>query len=99
MSAESQDALISFQQVTKTYGEGVAEFQALRGIDLDIHEGEFVAIMGPSGSGKSTALNILGCLDAPTSGAYVFKNVRVDTLTRNQRALLRRHYLGFVFQG
>jgi putative ABC transport system ATP-binding protein len=99
VNAESRDALISFQQVTKTYGEGVAEFQALRGIDLDIHEGEFVAIMGPSGSGKSTALNILGCLDAPTSGAYVFKNVRVDTLTQNQRALLRRHYLGFVFQG
>lgn len=93
------DALISFQQVTKTYGEGVAEFQALRGVELDIHEGQFVAIMGPSGSGKSTALNILGCLDAPSSGAYLFKDVRVDALTRNQRALLRRHYLGFVFQG
>ena len=99
MSGNESDALISFQQVTKTYGEGVAAFQALRGVDLDIHEGEFVAIMGPSGSGKSTALNLLGCLDAPTSGAYMFKNVRVDTLTRNQRALLRRHYLGFVFQG
>ena len=99
MSAESQDALISFQQVTKTYGEGVAEFQALRGIDLDIHEGEFVAIMGPSGSGKSTALNILGCLDGPTTGAYRFRDIGVETLTRNQRALLRRHYLGFVFQG
>jgi putative ABC transport system ATP-binding protein len=92
-------ALISFRQVTKTYGEGVAAFQALRGVDLDIRQGEFVAIMGPSGSGKSTALNILGCLDAPTSGAFGFKNVRVDTLSRNQRALLRRHYLGFVFQG
>ena len=99
MSAESQDALIAFQQVTKTYGEGVAAFQALRGVDLAIREGEFVAIMGPSGSGKSTALNVLGCLDAPTTGAYVFRNVRVDQLTRNQRALLRRHYLGFVFQG
>ena len=77
----------------------MAAFQALRGVDLDIREGEFLAIMGPSGSGKSTALNILGCLDAPTSGAFGFKNVRVDTLSRNQRALLRRHYLGFVFQG
>jgi len=99
VSETSAAPLISFQQVTKTYGEGVAEFLALRGIDLDIYQGEFIAIMGPSGSGKSTALNILGCLDAPSSGAYVFKDVRVDTLTRNQRALLRRHYLGFVFQG
>ena len=99
MSDTSTDALISFAEVTKTYGEGVAAFQALRGIDLDIHAGEFVAIMGPSGSGKSTALNILGCLDGPTSGAYRFKNIRVDQLSRNQRALLRRHYLGFVFQG
>ena len=98
-SAAHDNALISFQQVTKTYGEGVAAVQALGGVDLDIQAGEFVAIMGPSGSGKSTALNILGCLDAPTSGAYVFKNVRVDSLTRNERALLRRNYLGFVFQG
>ena len=99
MSVTQPNALIAFQQVTKTYGEGVAAFQALRGVDLAIHEGEFVAIMGPSGSGKSTVMNILGCLDAPTTGAYVFKDVRVDQLTRNQRALLRRHYLGFVFQG
>jgi putative ABC transport system ATP-binding protein len=99
VSDAHRNALISFQQVTKTYGEGAAAVQALAGIDLDIKAGEFVAIMGPSGSGKSTALNILGCLDGPTSGAYVFKNVRVDSLTRNERALLRRHYLGFVFQG
>ncbi|MFB0936935.1 MAG: ABC transporter ATP-binding protein, partial [Propionivibrio sp.] len=91
--------LISLRAITKTYGEGVAAFQALKGIDLDIAAGQFVAIMGPSGSGKSTALNILGCLDAPTSGAYGFRDIPVEALTRNQRALLRRHYLGFVFQG
>ena len=79
--------------------QGQAAFQALRGIDLAIEEGEFVAIMGPSGSGKSTVMNILGCLDTPTSGAYRFRGVHVEQLSRNQRALLRRHYLGFVFQG
>ena len=73
--------------------------QALRGIDLDISAGEFVAIMGPSGSGKSTCMNILGCLDTPTAGSYRFKGVDVGSLSRNQRALLRRHYQGFVFQG
>lgn len=91
--------LISLRQVVKTYGQGATAFQALHGVDLDIGQGEFVAIMGPSGSGKSTALNILGCLDGPSSGQYLFRDIRVDTLTRNQRALLRRHYLGFVFQG
>jgi putative ABC transport system ATP-binding protein len=72
---------------------------ALRGIDLRIDQGEFVAVMGPSGSGKSTCMNILGCLDTPTAGAYLFEDVNVEKLSRNQRALLRRHYLGFVFQG
>ena len=72
---------------------------ALQGINLEIKEGDFVAVMGPSGSGKSTCLNILGCLDTPTSGHYFFKGVAVDGLDRNQRAQLRRHYLGFVFQG
>jgi putative ABC transport system ATP-binding protein len=93
------EELIAFRGVTKVYGRGDASMQALRGIDLDIHEGEFVAIMGPSGSGKSTCMNILGCLDAPTAGSYLFKGVEVGHLTRNQRALLRRHYQGFVFQG
>ena len=92
-------ALISLRNITKTYGAGGGSFQALRGVDLDIEQGEFVAIMGPSGSGKSTALNIIGCLDVPTSGSYIFHDVEVASLGRNQRALLRRHYLGFVFQG
>jgi putative ABC transport system ATP-binding protein len=91
--------LVTFARVTKAYGRGDASMQALRGIDLAIAEGEFVAIMGPSGSGKSTCMNILGCLDTPTSGSYLFKGVEVGGLTRNQRALLRRHYQGFVFQG
>jgi putative ABC transport system ATP-binding protein len=91
--------LIEISDITKTYGEGTAAFQALRGVSFAVHEGDFVAIMGPSGSGKSTAMNILGCLDTPTTGAYVFQGVHVETLTRNQRALLRRHCLGFVFQG
>jgi len=85
--------------VTKVYGRGTAAMQALRGVDLTIRQGEFVAVMGPSGSGKSTAMNILGCLDTPTNGTYWFKGLEVGTLTRDQRALLRRNYLGFVFQG
>ena len=99
MNEAGAAALISLRQVVKTYGEGATAFQALKGIDLDIVGGEFVAIMGPSGSGKSTVLNILGCLDVPSSGSYVFRDLRVETLNRNQRALLRRNYLGFVFQG
>jgi putative ABC transport system ATP-binding protein len=91
--------LIRLTAITKTYGRGQAAFQALKGIDLAIDAGDFVAIMGPSGSGKSTVMNILGCLDTPTSGSYEFEGVRVDQLDRNQRALLRRNYLGFVFQG
>ncbi len=95
----SAGPLIELSAITKTYGQGQAAFQALSGIDLSIHEGEFVAIMGPSGSGKSTAMNILGCLDTPSSGAYRFRGIHVEQLSRNQRALLRRNYLGFVFQG
>jgi putative ABC transport system ATP-binding protein len=85
--------------VTKVYGSGSAAMQALRGIDLDIASGEFVAVMGPSGSGKSTCMNILGCLDTPTSGSYRFRDVDVTKLSRRERALLRRLWLGFVFQG
>jgi putative ABC transport system ATP-binding protein len=95
----SEQALIRLSGITKTYGSGQVAFQALKGIDLAIDAGDFVAIMGPSGSGKSTVMNILGCLDTPSSGSYEFEGVRVEQLSRNQRALLRRNYLGFVFQG
>lgn len=91
--------LIKLSGITRRYGRGQAAFQALKGIDLEIRQGEFVAVMGPSGSGKSTAMNILGCLDTPTAGSYEFQGVRVERMTRDQRALLRRHFLGFVFQG
>jgi putative ABC transport system ATP-binding protein len=100
MSQENQqEPVIALQGVTKVYGKGLAAVHALRGIDLQIQSGEFVAMMGPSGSGKSTCMNILGCLDTPTEGNYLFQNVNVAQLTHNQRALLRRHYVGFVFQG
>jgi putative ABC transport system ATP-binding protein len=91
--------LIELEGVTKTYGRGSAAFQALRGVDLRIDAGEFVAIMGPSGSGKSTIMNILGCLDTPTTGAYRFQGLHIEQLSRDDRALVRRRYLGFVFQG
>lgn len=91
--------LIRMCGVTKMYGTGQAALMALKGIDVDIAAGEFVAIMGPSGSGKSTAMNILGCLDTPTAGTYLFHGMPVEKLSRDQRARLRRNYLGFVFQG
>jgi putative ABC transport system ATP-binding protein len=91
--------LIALRGVTKTFGSGPTAFQALKGVDLDIQEGDFVAVMGPSGSGKSTTMNILGCLDVPTDGEFLFKGVHVEALDRDQRALLRRRWLGFVFQG
>jgi len=91
--------LIRLRGVTRIYGRGEAAVAALRGIDLAIDEGEFVAVMGPSGCGKSTAMNILGCLDTPSAGEYRFRGVPVQTLDRDQRALLRRRHLGFVFQG
>lgn len=95
----NQPPLIELRGLTKTYGVGDAMFQALKGIDLTIHRGEFVAIMGPSGSGKSTLMNLLGCLDTPTTGSYRYEGIEVETLNANQRSLLRRYALGFVFQG
>jgi putative ABC transport system ATP-binding protein len=98
-AVEATVPLLSLRGLTKVYGAGDTAFQALAGVDLDIEAGEFVAIMGPSGSGKSTAMNMLGLLDTPTAGEYLFKGVPVQGLGRDERAMIRRQYLGFVFQG
>lgn len=90
---------IDLRAITKTFGVGDAAFQALKGIDLTIHRGEFVAIMGPSGSGKSTLMNVLGCLDTPTTGTYHYEGIAVEKLSADQRSMLRRYALGFIFQG
>jgi putative ABC transport system ATP-binding protein len=95
----SQPPLIELRAVSRVYGSGAAAVHALASVDLKIEGGSFVAIMGPSGSGKSTAMNIIGCLDTPTSGDYLYDGIEVGRLPRNQRALIRRHLLGFVFQG
>ena len=97
MSGEAP--LVSFTGVTRFYGEGGGLVRALAGVDLTIGRGEFIAIMGPSGSGKSTAMNIIGCLDRPSGGSYRFSGVEVNSLSHDQRALLRRNFIGFVFQG
>ncbi|AXS42661.1 ABC transporter ATP-binding protein [Breoghania sp. L-A4] len=100
LPSEAEDTpLVQFERVSKVYGAGETAVHALDAVDLAIHRGEFVAIMGPSGSGKSTAMNILGCLDTPSAGTYLFDGADVSTLSRDQRALLRRHFIGFVFQG
>ena len=104
MSAQAQPSqdsqpLIRLRGITKVYGEGALAFQALKGVDLDIAAGEFLAIMGPSGSGKSTAMNVIGCLDRPSAGDYLFRGVPVQALSRDDRARLRRRFMGFVFQG
>ncbi|MCX6847991.1 MAG: ABC transporter ATP-binding protein [Verrucomicrobia bacterium] len=95
----SASPLIELRGLTKTYGKGDAAFQALKGIDLTIQKGEFVAIMGPSGSGKSTLMNVLGCLDTLTTGSYRYEGIAVENLATDQRSLLRRYALGFIFQG
>ncbi|MEZ5559514.1 MAG: ABC transporter ATP-binding protein [Pseudomonadales bacterium] len=98
-AGDLQQPLVSLRGVTRTYGSGQALTWALRGVDLDIERGDFVAVMGPSGSGKSTCMNMIGCLDTPTSGRYRFQGVDVGRRSRDQRAMLRRRHLGFVFQG
>ncbi len=95
----TRSTLIELRNVSRRYGSGAALVQALENVSLQIEAGAFVAIMGPSGSGKSTAMNMIGCLDTPSSGQYIFQGVDVGSLTRRQRARLRGRFLGFVFQG
>lgn len=94
----NKKTIIEFKNIVKTYGENDAKTYALNQVNLSIQEGEFVAIMGASGSGKSTAMNMIGCLDKPSNGEYLFNGINVEHLNRNQMALLRRNFLGFVFQ-
>jgi len=91
--------LIELRGITKVFGSGQNAFQALRGVDLDVNKGDFIAVMGPSGSGKSTMMNIVGCLDVASAGTYRFHGHRVETLNNDQRAHLRRRFIGFIFQG
>lgn len=93
------EPLLVLEHIYKRYGTGEAAFDALRDVSFTVNQGEFVAIMGPSGSGKSTMMNIIGALDRPTKGVYLLNNIHVEKLTGDERALLRRRYLGFVFQG
>ncbi|RIV90691.1 ABC transporter ATP-binding protein [Aurantiacibacter xanthus] len=95
----AEPPIIELRGITKTFGEGAAAFQALKGVDLTVERGDFLAVMGPSGSGKSTTMNILGCLDQPSGGVFRFLGHEVQSLSKDQRSLLRRRYLGFVFQG
>jgi putative ABC transport system ATP-binding protein len=95
---QNNKTIIEFKNIVKTYGVGDAKTNALNGVSFSIKEGEFVAIMGASGSGKSTSMNMIGCLDKPTSGEYLFNGINVEKLNRNQMALLRRNFLGFIFQ-
>ena len=95
----NNETIIEFKNIVKTYGKGEAQTHALNGINFAIKKGEFISIMGASGSGKSTSMNIIGCLDSPTSGEYLFNNINVEKLNRNQLALIRKNYIGFVFQG
>jgi putative ABC transport system ATP-binding protein len=98
-TTETNHTIIEAKGITKSYGTSGAIVQALRGVDITVHQGEMIAIMGSSGSGKSTLMNILGCLDPPTSGTYALNGKRVDRLTRDELADMRNQTIGFVFQG
>jgi len=93
------NSVISIRDLTKTYHIGEIAVQALQGVNLEVHKGEFVAVVGPSGSGKSTLMHILGCLDKPTSGQYLLDGKDVSQLTDDQLSRIRNHQIGFVFQG
>lgn len=95
----THNTIIELNNVSKVYGKGAAAMYALKNVTISIYSGEFIAMMGPSGSGKSTCMNILGCLDTPTEGLFKFDSLDVGSLTRDQLALIRRNYIGFVFQG
>lgn len=93
-----QPALIELRKITKTYFQGGQPYQALKGIDLEVTKGEFVAIMGPSGSGKTTLMNILGALDVPSSGSYILSGHNISNLNQDELAEFRNKEVGFVFQ-